>query len=303
MSYLNLGSAHLLARIRELSEPLEPQPTDYPERLPELEGIRAVIFDIYGTLLISGSGDIGAASSGTDRDAFQASLATAGFPIPSLNAFAPSPELLLQAIRKAQDKRRGEGIEYPEVDILQVWEQVSDQLSDILRARRLSISQIQALALEYECRTNPVWPMPGLEETLDLLRGKGLLLGIVSNAQFYTPLLFSALLEATPAELGFRPDLSVWSYQAQEAKPSTRLFQRVFERLENGYDIEPEAVLYVGNDCLKDMWPVERMGGKTALFAGDRRSLRLREDDERCRDVRPDLVITDLRQLGRVLTD
>lgn len=303
MDYLYLKSTHLLTRIRDLSTPLDPQPTDYPEQLPELEGIRAVIFDIYGTLLISGTGDIGAASAETNKEAFSASLATAGFPASALNAFAPSPELLRQAIRKAHEKRHREGIEYPEVDILQIWEQVSDHLSDVLRARRLSTSQIQALALDYECRTNPVWPMPGLRETLDLLRSKGLLLGIVSNAQFYTPLLFRALLGATPAELGFRPELSVWSYQAQEAKPSTRLFRRVFERLASGYDIEPAEVLYVGNDCLKDMWPVQRMGGRTALFAGDRRSLRLREDDERCRDVRPDLVITDLRQLGPVLID
>ena len=99
-----MESARLLARIRELSTPLDPQPTDYPERLQELDGVRAVIFDIYGTLLISGSGDVGAASDETDREAFHASLAGAGFPVSSLNAFAPSPELLRQSIQKAQDK-------------------------------------------------------------------------------------------------------------------------------------------------------------------------------------------------------
>jgi hypothetical protein len=35
----------------------------------------------------------------------------------------------------------------------------------------------------------------------------------------------------------------------------------------------------------------------TALFAGDRRSLRLRKDDPSCRLLTPDLVITDLGQL------
>ncbi len=303
MSTPDLESTQLLERIRDLSTPLQPQPTDCPERLTRLEGVRAVIFDVYGTMLISGSGDVGAASDETNDDAFRTSLARVGLSVSPSNAAAPGAELLLEAIHRDQNKRRGEGIEFPEVDILEVWEQVTDRLADILEIKGLPGSQIPSLALEYECRTNPVWPMPGLRETLDLLRAKGLLLGIVSNAQFYTPLLFKALLEATPAELGLQTDLSVWSYESREAKPSTRLFEKVFARLADAYGIAPDATLYVGNDCLKDMWPVQQLGGRTALFAGDRRSLRLREDDERCSDLQPDMIITDLRQLGAVLMD
>ncbi len=301
MNAPELESTRLLERIKTLSKPLRPQPTDYPVRLTKLEGIRAVIFDVYGTLLISGTGDVGAASDETNDNAFKASLTQAGLPVAPSNAALPGADLLLEAIRRDHEKRRGEGIEYPEVDILEVWEQVSDQVAAVLNAEGLTAAQLPALALEYECRTNPVWPMPGLRETLDLLRARGLLLGIVSNAQFYTPLLFSALLEATPAELGLQTDLSVWSYQSREAKPSTRLFEPVFERLADNYGIAREATLYVGNDCLKDIWPVQQLGGRTALFAGDRRSLRLRENDERCRNLKPDLVITDLRQLGTAL--
>ena len=48
-----------IPRIKALSRPLEPLPTHYPTRMVPLTGVRAVVFDIYGTLLISGSGDIG----------------------------------------------------------------------------------------------------------------------------------------------------------------------------------------------------------------------------------------------------
>jgi putative hydrolase of the HAD superfamily len=51
---------------------------------------------------------------------------------------------------------------------------------------------------------------------------------------------------------------------------------------------------------LKDIWPATQLGFKTALFAGDGRSLRLREDDERCRAVQPDLVIDHLSQLAQL---
>ena len=47
--------------------------------------------------------------------------------------------------------------------------------------------------------------------------------------------------------------------------------------------------------------PADAVGFQTALFAGDRRSLRLRTEDRRCLDLRPDLVLTDLGQLNQYL--
>ena len=46
-----------------------------------------------------------------------------------------------------------------------------------------------------------------------------------------------------------------------------------------------------------DILPAACAGFKTALFAGDRRSLRLRASDARCAKLSPDLIVTDLRQL------
>jgi putative hydrolase of the HAD superfamily len=62
--------------------------------------------------------------------------------------------------------------------------------------------------------------------------------------------------------------------------------------------VSPASVLYIGNDMLNDIYPARQTGFKTALFAGDERSLRLRSDDPRCRGLRADLVITDLSQLN-----
>jgi len=75
--------------------------------------------------------------------------------------------------------------------------------------------------------------------------------------------------------------------------------QQVLNELAGAHGINPQQPLYVGNDMLKDIWPAARLGCKTALFAGDRRSLRLREDDERCRELEPDLVVDDLSQLAQ----
>ncbi len=59
----------------------------------------------------------------------------------------------------------------------------------------------------------------------------------------------------------------------------------------------PEEILYLGNDIRNDIWPAQAEGFRTALFAGDRRSLRLRADDPDCGNVRPDWVVTGLEQL------
>jgi len=52
---------------------------------------------------------------------------------------------------------------------------------------------------------------------------------------------------------------------------------------------------------LNDILPAQRIGFKTALFAGDKRSLRLRPDDARCEDIVPDIIVTDLLQLVEYL--
>ena len=209
-------------------------------------------------------------------------------------------ELFVDSIHEAQARRRDEGIEFPEVDIVAVWRRVVGKLFKPEMNAAFSDAQLRRLAVEYECRTNPVWPMPGLRATLNTMRAAGRQLGIVSNAQFYTPLMFRALLDASPEALGFDPRLCAWSYEALQGKPSVALFQQVLNTLAAAYDIKPQQTLYVGNDMLKDIWPASQLGFKTALFAGDLRSLRLREDDERCRGLRPDLVIEHLSQLAEL---
>ncbi|MCL1812348.1 MAG: hypothetical protein FWG29_02365, partial [Treponema sp.] len=59
--------------------------------------------------------------------------------------------------------------------------------------------------------------------------------------------------------------------------------------------------LYIGNDMKNDITGAAGEGFTTALFAGDRRSLRLREDDPACAGKRPDMVLRDLQTLEKAL--
>lgn len=290
----------LIARIRELSAPMAERPTGVDAQLAPLPEVKAVLFDIYGTLLISGSGDIGVAGEMAQANALTDSLRCAGFTGQLDEAGHRGGDLLLEAIRATHSRRRAEGIEYPEVDIREEWHHVVNELQVTLNGPML-YDAVQRLSVEYECRVNPVWPMADVPATLRTLWDRNMLLGIVSNAQFYTPLIFPALFSQTFMALGFNPYLCAFSYELREAKPSPRLFQGILEHLQREFTVSAAETLYVGNDMVNDVWTASQCGLKTALFAGDARSLRLRENDERCADLRPDVVITCLSQLAEVV--
>ena len=282
--------------LRNHCRPLEPIPTEQEPILPKLAGLRAVLFDLYGTLFISGSGEVGVTREAACGPALGEALAAVGIPI--LGPVAAEIASLFDTIEQFHAKARRSGIDYPEVDVLEVWRVLLADLAGrgLIDGQACRGIDLARLAVEYEARANPVWPMPGVEECLTGLRGKGIVLGVVSNAQFYTRELFGALMHREAEECGFEADLQFFSYQHGWGKPGLKLFQLAVEAL-GKRRIEPSEALYVGNDMLNDVFAAGKLGFRTALFAGDARSLRLREEEPRVTAVRPDLVLTALAQL------
>jgi putative hydrolase of the HAD superfamily len=282
--------------IRRNSEALRPRPTGVAPRLKRLSKVRAVLFDIYGTMLISASGDVGTSCGEGRAVAAADACAAAGLSLSRDTTVLVSilSETILAHHRHAQDQ----GIAFPEVDIVAVWNEVLDRLAAqgaaAIEAREVDIRR---LAIEYETRVNPVWPMPDLRPCLESLLTKNRQLGLVSNAQFFTLELFPALLERNLEELGFSRSLQFFSFQHRQAKPGTYLYELARQSLES-MGIRPDEALYIGNDMLNDIMPAKQVGFRTALFAGDARSLRMRESDDRTQGLQPDLVLTALSQLA-----
>ncbi|MCF7854141.1 MAG: HAD family hydrolase [Candidatus Pacebacteria bacterium] len=290
--------ACLVTRIRDLSHRLDPLATGSVVKRAGFDGVRAVLFDVYGTLFVSGSGDISIASDLSSEEAWTEAAMNAGIAGDLCTAAPRALRFLHAVIREKHESAKNLGITCPEVDIREVWRKVLGMLAEQrLVSSEATDSLIEKLAVEYECLVNPVWPMPDCYAVLKHFREQGVKLGIVSNAQFYTPLLFEALLGQPVADLGVERALCMYSYRIREAKPSVNLFKPILEVLQKTWGITPAETLYVGNDMLNDILPAAQLGCRTALFAGDRRSLRLRQDDERCRDLIPDAIVTSLRQL------
>lgn len=281
--------------IRSHSWPQQPVRTDLSARLQLLPAIRVVLFDIYGTMLVSGSGDVGTASQDCRAEAAGAALAAVGLSCADGGRLAA--DCLAESIRVAHCQSCRGGVEYPEVDILSVWDQTLERVIERggMPPTARAVDRV-ALAVHHEVRANPVWPMPGLSDVLAFLRRRGLTLGVISNAQFYTPLLFPALLGRTLVQLGFDRELLVFSYRSGQAKPARCLFESASNVLFSR-GIATNEVLYIGNDMVNDVLGAHLAGMRTALFAGDRRSLRTRADDARVAGIEPDLVVTHLNQI------
>ena len=276
--------------IRTHCKPLVPRPTNLRPRLRVFENVRGVLFDVYGTMMISDSGDIGLESK-IDRSTAVDEV----IELFELELSCDAKQLVKRfdsTIVAAHQSANQNGIDYPEVNIATIWEQTIEQ---VLQSKLPEIN-FDRFALEFEIRINKTWPMPELVSTIQSLKQHELPLGIVSNAQFFTPLLFPALVGKSLPELGFDPNLSFFSFEHLQAKPGEHLYALAREKLaSNG--LPAEDILYVGNDMLNDVAAAQRCGFLTALFAGDQRSLRLRENDDRVRGIHPDIVLTELSQI------
>ncbi len=309
---LNNYSNEWQALIQRETQPLTPLPTATESKLPALQDIKAVVFDIYGTLLISGSGEVGSATDASPAagehtepekvfsfaHAFEAVGVTPSGSIEKFNELCT--KLYIDSIKARHSELRAAGIDYPEVHILDIWQTIWNELEETRRTE-LDAHRLITLALEYELSANPTWLMPHAVPTLRALSQAGYPLGIVSNAQFYTPLILETLCGASLGAVGFRGDLLVWSYQLGRAKPSARMFDPLLDTLQKEYAISPNEVLYVGNDMLNDIYTASACGCKTALFAGDRRSLRLRRENSLVQSLQSDAIISDISHLQQLL--
>lgn len=169
--------------IQRNSRPLEPIPTDAKSRLHVFPNIKAVLFDIYGTLLVSGSGDVGVAMQMTKAEALQTALDACG-----VKAEIGADEFqtkFYEAIADEHQRAKNAGTDYPEIVVEQIWQKVFEEAIATGAVTIPREFRAEQFALEFETRVNPVWPMPGLREVLKSLRRQGYTLGIISNAQFF----------------------------------------------------------------------------------------------------------------------
>lgn len=283
----------LLARQRP---PLVALASGFKSSVRCLDKIRAVLFDVYGTLLVSQTGDISVNQRVEQHNAANAHSELLLW----LNQHYSLEDLVYQQIREQHAIAKRQGVNYPEVDIIKIWQLILARClsKEQQKIWPLTLQVIAPLAMEYELLVNQAGLMPQLRSTFAVLKQAKLPLGIVSNAQFYTPLTLEGLCCASLAELGFDERLCSWSYEQSIGKPAVEIFKPPLLQLER-LGIQADEVLFVGNDLKKDIAPAQQMGMQTVLFVGERRSLRYYPDANG--QIRPNCYITSLDQLLQIL--
>ncbi len=287
-------------RFQQISEPLNPIFTNTEPKLQKMSNIKVLAYDFYGTLFISGVGDIGVDDGNFDAQVLLDVLNDSGISVNESDAGEKAFVFYNEVVEDQIEQLKQQNVEYPEPDIRTIWKLVLNRMQ---QQKLITFTSDAALfgriSVEFEARMNPVWPMPDVTDTLLYFKENGMTQGIISNSQFYTPIVLEALTGHSLEELGFSSEMLHWSFEEKMKKPGLTFYKNFLKKLQ-AFDktISPEEVLYIGNDMLKDVYPAYETGMKTALFAGDERSLKWRRDDPRCKNLEPDLVITRLGQLN-----
>lgn len=209
---------------------------------PDFRAFRAVVFDIYGTLLDAQAGGVKPDPAADPRIA--RAIASFGYEPP------PSPSARLRQAVEAAHAASPEP--FPEVDLRGLWR-------DILALP--DGTDTSALVIAIETEWHPATWIDGAREMLERLADSGIPIGLLSNAQCNT---LPAM--GRHAEL-IDPELAILSYRHRIAKPSPALFRMLAERLAKR-GIPASETLYVGNDPLQDMVPARAAGFASALFTG-----------------------------------
>lgn len=145
---------------------------------------------------------------------------------------------------------------------------------------------------------------PGAAEALRHVIQSGIGQGVVADGQCFTLVQLQRGLSQQDATARLDDlldaNLRILSAEQRARKPSERLFRKALEVLAER-DIAPSQVLHVGSRIAQDLAPAKKLGMRTALFAGDKASLAATPEQLKDPASRPDVLLTELSQIAEVV--
>ncbi len=289
----------------------------YASRTDCLYGIKAVIFDVYGTLVNywrEGFSDekqrqtllLEAFRKTADFFGFAEFLDNMNpddFPEKTLN------DLYHGLITLNHEKSLKKGTTFPEVRIEEVWQVIIMMLErhgyDMAKPGLGGKKDLaKCVAYYYNSQALGGALYNGVVPALMALQQKNIKLGILSNAQFYTPIDLTLFIRDQSLHTLddytqlFCDDLIFFSYEYGVAKPNQILFRALFDAL---YELHilPSQTVFVGNDLSLDIKPAAEIGMATAFFTGDTHSAFMHDLGGK---IVPDIVFDDWATLPRKIS-
>jgi len=303
---------------RQLRWPSAPQRQPMPARpyLKPLPGIKAVAYDVYGTLLRIADGEL--LFQHPQQMRMEVALDKTLQEFNLWNSMSRKPgapwEYLQQLYIRAYDDLRlagsGKKGDLTEVDAAKLWRRVLGKMEldkyTYDAALYGDLDQLcEKLAYFFHASLQGTEVTSGALETLKLVDASGLRQGLLADGQCFT---LAQLQRAFDLAGGSDPvgrwidfTLVTLSYQAGVRKPSRSLYQQAVERFRSK-GIEPGEVLFIGARLRDDLAVAKQAGFRTALFAHDKLSLRAAMADLKDPAVKPDRLLTELPQVRDILS-
>ena len=280
-------------------------------RLPE---VRAITWNVYGTLLVINGGELwfehpdkfvmDIALDKTIQE-FKMWGAMARKPGPPASQLKNMYERILTGQRMLPSPRE----KYPEVLAHRVWEEFIKKLLQNEYTFDAgfygSLNEFsRKVAYFFHASIQGTGCYPGVSEALTRCRASGLIQGIIADGQCFTVVQLERALcrqdQNSHLDELVNPDLRAFSHELGARKPSERLFRHGLQALADK-GISPEEVLHIGSRISLDIVPARRLNMKTALFVGDKASVEATLEELKTCTCRPDVILTELAQLSEVV--
>ncbi|HTI49840.1 MAG TPA: HAD family hydrolase [Planctomycetaceae bacterium] len=304
---------------RELLWPTPPDPvpvkaTPYLEGLPD---VRAVTWGAYGTLLLVSDGRLQPVVPNRLRMEVALERTIEEFNMwHSMSRKPGAPwEYMLHQLQNLVDHRKMAGTghrgEAPEVDLAKVWQKLIERLQqkgyEWDRKRYGALDDFSAkVAFFFQSCLQGVRAAPHALEALLHVREAGCRQGIIGDGQVFTLVQLLRGLRGDkpvpPLTKLFSAGCVSLSYQFGVRQPAETLFRACLANLAR-HQIASREVLHVASRLKEELVPAKRLGMKTALYAGDNRSLEATAAEINDPHLRPDRILTDLKQIRQIVRE
>lgn len=307
----------LLSNRSDLIWPRPPQPapmkaTPFTKPLP---GIKLVTWEVYGTLLSIDRGRLLHAHPEELRMQIALDKTIHEFHMWYSMSRKPGQPweymlrqymAVLEELKMAGTKRKGD---IPEVNSARVWYKLLDRLQRNEYTYDEDLyGDLDDLAVKvayfFHANLQGVAAAAHARETLMRLSSAGIRQGLLADGQPFTiaQLLMSLRQQGQVLSINelLTSSFVTVSHQIGFRKPSPTLFERAAEVCSTA-DIHPEEVLHVSHRLKDDLAMARRVGFRTALFAADANTCSITKEDVRDPKLKPDRLITDVRQVAEIV--
>jgi FMN phosphatase YigB (HAD superfamily) len=301
---------------RNVSWPMPPsieRPRAKPH-LVRLPGIRAVTWNVYGTLVAITGGelylehpqsfimDVALDKTIQEFKMWGSMSRKPGQPADYLRQIYS--DLLNQQRTVAGGTER-----YPEVSVERLWEAFIKRL--LQKDYQFDATFFGSLnefsrkvAYFFYASLQGVSCHPGAAGALRRVAEAGIKQGLLGDGQCFTPAQLQHCLTLQDPEA----NLDDWidgehrtlSYEVRGRQPSERLFRQALTTY-TVLGIRADQILHIGSRVSLDVVPARRLGMKTGLFAGDRASLQATPEQLKEIASRPDVLLTELEQIEEIV--